>query len=394
MFAIYLILIATISAANGGCVSTLSSSLYTLAQKMDKYNLTGTTSDIVSRLVANWSAYTQFPGLLPTLDNVTESTILGNYSSGQANPNANLEIEELSLRYGYPLMNYSVITEDGYKLKIYRIKRNGPPVFLMHGLLSSSDDWMTAGPETSLAYLLADCGYDIWMGNARGNRHSRQNVLLTPSDSKFWDFSWHEIGVFDLPAMIDFVLKETGQTKLKYIGHSQGTTSFYVMASVKPEYNKKIAIMISLAPRFEENNTTWLKSTITLPSAGVSPGRPQKSFEDSSERSKRRRTEDLRSKDVVELTYATHMKLRHVGKVAASKVVKDLSKSPQRAKKYVKAFKKSTERQDQPRQLSPLQALSMFTEAELTKAQYERVRETNPNFFPCYSVLQKVKKDL
>ncbi|KAL4721708.1 hypothetical protein ACJJTC_003997 [Scirpophaga incertulas] len=127
---------------------------------------------------------------------------------------------------------------------------------------------------------------------------------------------------------------------------------------------------------------------------GVSPGRPQKSFEDSSERSKRRRTEDLRSKDVVELTYATHMKLRHVGKVAASKVVKDLSKSPQRAKKYVKAFKKSTERQDQPRQLSPLQALSMFTEAELTKAQYERVRETNPNFFPCYSVLQKVKKDL
>ncbi|KAL4712693.1 hypothetical protein ACJJTC_007990 [Scirpophaga incertulas] len=126
---------------------------------------------------------------------------------------------------------------------------------------------------------------------------------------------------------------------------------------------------------------------------GVSPGRPQKSFEDSSERSKRRRTEDLRSKDVVELTYATHMKLRHVGKVAASKVVKDLSKSPQRAKKYVKAFKKSTERQDQPRQLSPLQALSMFTEAELTKAQYERVRETNPNFFPCYSVLQKVKKD-
>ncbi|KAL4703231.1 hypothetical protein ACJJTC_010011 [Scirpophaga incertulas] len=125
----------------------------------------------------------------------------------------------------------------------------------------------------------------------------------------------------------------------------------------------------------------------------VSPGRHQKSFEDSSERSKRRRTEDLRSKDVVELTYATHMKLRHVGKVAASKVVKDLSKSPQRAKKYVKAFKKSTERQDQPRQLSPLQALSMFTEAELTKAQYERVRETNPNFFPCYSVLQKVKKD-
>ncbi|KAL4712324.1 hypothetical protein ACJJTC_004086 [Scirpophaga incertulas] len=144
----------------------------------------------------------------------------------------------------------------------------------------------------------------------------------------------------------------------------------------KPESVKLIGVLLLKAERIR-----------------VSPGRPQKSFEDSSERSKRQRTEDLRSKDVVELTYATHMKLRHVGKVAASKVVKDLSKSPQRAKKYVKAFKKSTERQDQPCQLSPLQALSMFTEAELTKAQYERVRETNPNFFPCYSVLQKVKKD-
>ncbi|RVE44545.1 hypothetical protein evm_010791 [Chilo suppressalis] len=162
---------------------------------------------------------------------------------------------------------------------------------------------------------------------------------------------------------------------------------------IKHDFKRKWLAAHKIKKRFEENNTTWLKSTITLPSAGVSPGRPQKSFENSSERSKRRRTEDLRSKDVVELTYATQMKLRHVVKIAASKVVKDLSKSPQRAKTYVKAFKKSSEKQDQPRQLSPLQALSMFTEAELTKAQYERVRETNPYFFPCYSVLQKVKKD-
>lgn len=94
-----------------------------------------------------------------------------------------------------------------------------------------------------------------------------------------------------------------------------------------------------------------------------------------------------------ELTYATQMKLRKVGKVDASKVVKDLTKSPGRAKKYVRAMRKSIRIQDQPRQLSPLNALSMFTEAGLTKAQYERVRETNKSFFPCYSVLQKVKKE-
>lgn len=48
--------------------------------------------------------------------------------------------------------------------------------------------------------------------------------------------------------MIDYVLGHTGQEKLFYFGHSQGTTSFYVMASEKPEYNAKIRLMSSLAP--------------------------------------------------------------------------------------------------------------------------------------------------
>jgi len=96
---------------------------------------------------------------------------------------------------------------------------------------------------------------------------------------------------------------------------------------------------------------------------------------------------------VEELSFAAQMKLRKVGKVDASKVVKDVTKSPRRAKKYVTAMKTSIRSQDQPRQLSPINALSMFIEAGLTKAQYERVRETNKSFFPCYSVLQKVKKE-
>lgn len=32
------------------------------------------------------------------------------------------------------------------------------------------------------------------------------------------------------------------------MGYSQGTTAFYVMASEKPEYNRKIKGMVSLAP--------------------------------------------------------------------------------------------------------------------------------------------------
>lgn len=61
-------------------------------------------------------------------------------------------------------------------------------------------------------------------------------------------FSWHEIGTKDLPAMIDYVLKVTRDEKLFYVGFSQGTTVFFVMASEKPEYNEKIRLMSALAP--------------------------------------------------------------------------------------------------------------------------------------------------
>lgn len=48
--------------------------------------------------------------------------------------------------------------------------------------------------------------------------------------------------------MIDYVLEKTGYSELYYIGHSQGTTAFYVMGSERSEYNAKVKGMISLAP--------------------------------------------------------------------------------------------------------------------------------------------------
>lgn len=91
----------------------------------------------------------------------------------------------------------------------------------------------------------------MWMGNARGNYYSRTHVRLRPDaifNTDYWDFSWDEIGNIDVPAMIDYALQLTGNDRLHYIGHSQGTTTFFVMNSLRPEYNQKIISMHALAP--------------------------------------------------------------------------------------------------------------------------------------------------
>lgn len=91
----------------------------------------------------------------------------------------------------------------------------------------------------------------MWLANARGTQPSRTHVRLSATgfkQKKYWQFSWHEIGYFDLPAMIDHVLSKTNQQKLNYIGFSQGTTAFLVCASMRPHYNDKILEAHLMAP--------------------------------------------------------------------------------------------------------------------------------------------------
>ncbi|XP_069681272.1 lipase 3-like [Periplaneta americana] len=167
----------------------------------------------------------------------------------------NFRQPELLSKYGYPVEEHEVETEDGYLLTLHRIPSKDPdtnstkgPVLVQHGLLCSSIDYVILGPGKALAYLLSDAGYDVWLGNARGNVYSRKHVEFETTDKEFWQFSWNEIGIYDLPAMIDYILNVTSESSLYYVGHSQGTTSFYVMGSEMPEYNEKIRLMVSLSP--------------------------------------------------------------------------------------------------------------------------------------------------
>ncbi|XP_050293418.1 lipase 1-like [Anthonomus grandis grandis] len=170
-------------------------------------------------------------------------------------PDENLTITEFIIKYNYPVETHTIETDDGYLLKAHRIphgvtnKESKRAVLLAHGMGGSAENFIYLGPPDALAFYLADRGYDVWLFNARGTAHSRSHRSLNPirDRKKFWNFSWHQIGVYDLPATINYILKVTGTSKIFYSGHSQGTTILFVMLSELPEMNEKIMAGAMLA---------------------------------------------------------------------------------------------------------------------------------------------------
>ena len=166
--------------------------------------------------------------------------------------------ESLVKPAGYPMESHVTETEDRYILKLFRVqKKNGqivsgkPVVLLQHGLLDSADNWVINGDTGSLAFVLANAGYDVWLSNSRGNKYSRLHTIFTPDDAVFWNYGYQEMGKFDIKANIDYILKVTNQAKLTYVGHSQGTSQMFAALGTKSSadyVNSKVKKFIALAP--------------------------------------------------------------------------------------------------------------------------------------------------
>ena len=102
-------------------------------------------------------------------------------AAANPNPDVGRNTPELIASRGFPVETHKIRTDDDYILTAYRIPSSTPgavPVILNHGLLDSGHTWVSNFRNQSLAYLLADAGYDVWVTNNRGNTDSFAHAKL------------------------------------------------------------------------------------------------------------------------------------------------------------------------------------------------------------------------
>ncbi|KFP98756.1 Lipase member M, partial [Haliaeetus albicilla] len=196
-----------------------------------------------------------------------------------ASPEASMDVGEIIHYHGYPYEEHEVVTDDGYYLTMQRIPhgKDNPRsmstsheaevqccsmfcpspksvVLLQHGLALEGSIWVTNLPNSSLGFILADAGYDVWIGNNRGNSWSRKHKEFEFYHQEYSAYSFHEMAMYDLPATINYILQKTGQEQLYYVAYSQGTTTGFIAFSSIPELDRKIKMFFALAPITTNSN--------------------------------------------------------------------------------------------------------------------------------------------
>jgi len=192
--------------------------------------------------------------------------------SFQPTPTSKVEksIQSYAEKCGCNCDVYEAITKDGFVLIIQNIypskitqqeKNQRTAVILQHGLLQNSEVFVT-NEEHSLAFYLANLGYDVWLGNNRGNS---RHVDLEDSCEEYWDWSLDDLAKFDFPTIVEFVISKISHSRVVYVGHSQGYAQAFAGVCLNPQLASKLKLLVGLAPpvfvRSPSNFAlNWMKS--------------------------------------------------------------------------------------------------------------------------------------
>ena len=177
------------------------------------------------------------------------------FTAGGKLEDEDLSIEQRAMKHGFTFASHEVPTEDSYLLTVHQISnkdhpKDAPVVLLQHGITDSADAWLEVGAR-SPAFQLVNAGFNVFLGNNRGNKYSKKHQFLDPEKdaAKFFNYTFYDEGKMDQPAQIDFVRKFTNQNKIAYVGHSMGTTQmFSALSKNHGNLNNKLTTFIALAP--------------------------------------------------------------------------------------------------------------------------------------------------
>lgn len=151
----------------------------------------------------------------------------------------------------------------------------------------TAHDGLFTSWNRSLAYVLSNNGFDVWLAETRGSdddntRHVKTKALkntleggnveknMTVGESvaevfkqwDYWAFTQDDIIAHEVKAQIDLVLKETGSKKLSLFTYSLSTPISLGFLSTRPEYGEKIHGFVSMAPIISGQRTNDLVRTV------------------------------------------------------------------------------------------------------------------------------------
>ena len=170
---------------------------------------------------------------------------------------------------GKPPALFTAVTEDGWAISVLRYEpaRLDPerlPVVLCHGL-SYNGRFYDLAPEISLARDLQEAGYDVWVPSLRGAGWSTKPPLsrlrqlfrgdlytaggiFTSGGRGALKLNWtvDDHVRYDVPTLLDLVLKHTARKQVHWIGHSMGGMIMVAHLASRPE-EKRVASFVALA---------------------------------------------------------------------------------------------------------------------------------------------------